>query len=39
MSETELVIHIGLDEILKRPVKIQTATATTGTGLDTGFEW
>lgn len=39
MSETELALHIGLDDMLKRAAKIQPTTATTGNGLDTGFDW
>ena len=39
MSETELGLHIGRADILKRPVKIQMTTATSGEGLDLGFEW
>lgn len=39
MSETELGLHIGLEDITKRPVKIHTTTATTGSGLESGFDW
>lgn len=39
MSETELALHVGLNEMLKRAAKIQPTTATTGNGLDAGFDW
>ena len=49
MSETELALHLGIQELLpstspgspgqRRLVKIQTTTATTGDGLEKGFDW